>query len=289
MSPTPLTLGVGAWAQNGAVDHVAQFEAFLGRRMTQILVYLNAGTWAQTRANVDSASAAASAAHCRPDWSVGLTVTGTTLAQVAAGSNDADFTYLATKMAVLQPSDDIRVRLGWEMNGNYFPWYAVGNEANYIAAFQRVVGLFRAASTRFKFVFCPNQTEGDGNGGYINPETMYPGNAYVDIIGMDSYYDSAYDSPDGPTAFNYKKSAPYGWSWQCDFARRNQKALAMNEWGVNMNGAQAYVALVAQWFRAQGYLYHNYWDSTDSKVCELSDGSYPTTGAQFVTEFSKTF
>lgn len=258
--------------------------------MTQILVYLNAGTWAGTRTNVDSASTAASAAHVRPDWSVGLTVTGTTLAQVAGGSNDSDFTYVANKMALLQPTGDIRTRLGWEMNGNFFPWYAVGNESNYISAFQRVVGLFRAISNRFKFIFCPNQTVGDGMGGFINPETMYPGDSYVDIIGMDSYYDSTYDSSDGPTAFNYKVSAPYGWSWQCNFARNHQKSLAMNEWGVNYDNAQAYVKLVAEWFRDQRYMYHNYWDSSDGGFnSQLSNGAHAGTGAQFIAEFSKPF
>lgn len=258
------------------------------RTATQSLAFLVDSTWAAARVKADTL-ATSTVPGVLQIFSPPLTISGTSLASVAAGSNDADHTYLATKIAAFQPAGEIKIRLGWEMNGNFFPWYAVGNETNYINAFRRVVGLYRAVSSRFVFSFCPNQTENDGGGGFRNPETMYPGDAYVDIVAMDAYYDTTYDSTDSQTAFNYKKDAPFGLSWQCDFARKHQKRIAMDEWGITTNGKETYVSLMAQWFRTQGYEYHNYWDSNDGHACQLSNNQYPTTAARFALEFSKTF
>jgi len=64
-------------------------------------------------------------------WSIALTMKGTALKEVAAGARDADFEVAAKSIAASQP--DAIARIGWEMNGDWFPWSAGGVEADYIA------------------------------------------------------------------------------------------------------------------------------------------------------------
>ena len=44
-------------------------------------------------------------------------------------------------------------------------WFAKGQEADYIAAFRRVVGIFRRHSSDFKFDWCPGWGPQDSAGG----------------------------------------------------------------------------------------------------------------------------
>ena len=88
-------------------------------------------------------------------WSVQLTTKGTALADVAAGMHDADFEAAAKAISEAQPRAIIR--LGWEMNLADSAWFAKGQEADYIAAFRRVVGIFRRYSKDFKYDWCPSQ------------------------------------------------------------------------------------------------------------------------------------
>ena len=79
-------------------------------------------------------------------WSVPLTVPGTPLADVANGLHDGEFEAAARAIADAQPRAIIR--LGWEMNLSQMAWFAKDHDADYIAAFRRVVGIFRRHSER---------------------------------------------------------------------------------------------------------------------------------------------
>jgi beta-mannanase len=71
------------------------------------------------------------------------------------------------------------------MNGNWYPWAASVNgntPASLIAAWRHVHDLFSAAGARnVEWVWCPNA------GGPTPIADVYPGDAYVDIVGMDGY------------------------------------------------------------------------------------------------------
>lgn len=91
------------------------------------------------------------------------------------------------------------LRFAPEMNGNWFSWseQANGNASGeYVAAWHHVHDLFAAAgATNVSWVWCPN-IEYAGSAP-LGP--LYPGDAYVDWLGMDGY--------------NWGTSAP-GKSWQ---------------------------------------------------------------------------
>src|SRR5207245_1228076 len=98
-------------------------------------------------------------------------------------SHDADFKAFAAGLVRLGRANSI-IRLGWEFNGDWQPWAAF-NPAQFIAAFQRIVTDLRAADPQIVI-------DWNGNYGYsqvkVDPFTkLYPGDGYVDIIGVDAY------------------------------------------------------------------------------------------------------
>src|SRR6201996_8991081 len=132
-------------------DNQASSNSWLGGKgFDYVINYVNGGSWAALRSAASTIGAAAPAMMV---CGVSLAVPGTTLAQVAAGSNDADYLFIAQQLALCPGT--LWVRLGWEMNISTSNSYAGGHETDFIAAWIRVRGIFLGVSTRFKFMFCP--------------------------------------------------------------------------------------------------------------------------------------
>lgn len=119
--------------------------------------------------------------------------------QIAGGSFDS---YIASWAADLKrflagpdglygTGDDRRayLRFAHEMNANWYPWAADmgGNRpGDYIAMWRRVHDAFNLQgidSTRLQWVWAPNRSDV----GAFKAEDFYPGNAYVDWVGLDGY------------------------------------------------------------------------------------------------------
>lgn len=112
---------------------------------------------------------------------------------VARAYDDA---YLRTAQLLVQSGfADAYIRLGWEMNGGWYPWAANGKvlaadhtnypkgTGAYVAAFQHIVKEMRGQpGQHFRFVWNPAT-------GYLqgNADGFYPGDAFVDVIGLDAY------------------------------------------------------------------------------------------------------
>ncbi len=82
----------------------------------------------------------------------------------------------------------VALRFGHEMNGNWYPWaeQVNGNRpGDYAKAYRRIHDLFRvAAATNVTWVWSPNVT-------YPGAQPLpglYPGDSYVDWIGLSGYY-----------------------------------------------------------------------------------------------------
>jgi len=111
--------------------------------------------------------------------------TATILRTIATGGADR---YLrATARAAGRWPALTFLRFAPEMNGSWSPWgvRTPGNSAAvYVAAWRHVVSIFRSAGVhRVKWVWCPNV---DDNG--VLPFTrLYPGDRWVDWVGMDGY------------------------------------------------------------------------------------------------------
>jgi hypothetical protein len=102
------------------------------------------------------------------------------LQSVISGAHDGAYQYLASALVQAGYTNAV-IRLGWEFDGNWMPWEATHNPGLYIAAFQHVHDIFAKSSSSFRY---------DWTGAAGQPfdgTQAYPGDRYVDIVGMDIY------------------------------------------------------------------------------------------------------
>jgi beta-mannanase len=98
-------------------------------------------------------------------------------AAVIAGTYDSQIS--AWAQALQAVAGPVWLRPLREMNGSWAPWFTT-DYASFIGAWRHIRGLF-AANSNVKFVWCPAT---NGNDAYGN---WYPGDAFVDICGIDGY------------------------------------------------------------------------------------------------------
>ncbi|GAB2627695.1 hypothetical protein Aab01nite_81320 [Paractinoplanes abujensis] len=84
----------------------------------------------------------------------------------------------------------VLVRWGHEFNGNWYPWGIANNNADpslYVRAYRHVHDLARAAGARnVQWVWAFNNGSSPDEA-YNDPAAAYPGDAYVDWVGIDGY------------------------------------------------------------------------------------------------------
>jgi Glycosyl hydrolase family 26 len=101
-----------------------------------------------------------------------------TLAEINDGRDDAWIMRQAE--AIKAFGRPIYLRPMLEMNGSWYTGYS-GKPVPFIAAWRRIHGLFaRAGARNVIWVWCPNVTPDDW-------DRYYPGDAYVDVIGVDAF------------------------------------------------------------------------------------------------------
>jgi hypothetical protein len=85
------------------------------------------------------------------------------------------------------------LRWGHEMNGNWYPWDGFHNGANasgpakYVAAYRHIHDIFTSVgATNVLWVLCPN-SDNVPNDAWNQWTAYYPGDTYVDWMGVDGY------------------------------------------------------------------------------------------------------
>jgi hypothetical protein len=272
---------VGVYAGN-SVAEVEGFEKWLGEEVGAILTHLDMRNWSAFEGSAAGFARDLWSKIDRPViWSVPLIVQGATLEEGATGAYNAHFRKVAQWISQYSTDDTIFVRTGWELNGYWMPWSAKGHEQAFIDTFRQFVDSFRSVSDRFRFEWNVN------NGDYgMNPADAYPGDAYVDIIGMDFYHDPAWPKDPLP-AWNNMVNRPYGLQWLESFADAHGKPTAYSEWGVTTNNMAPYIELARNWFDSHDVVYQAYWNSNAGGYRgKLSDGTNPATGQTFKDVFN---
>jgi hypothetical protein len=270
------TQRVGVYTGPANVAGQKAFEAWLGGDVSVAMDYLDQSSWS---------------AFDDTDWLLGpwsgwvkedptrlfvLSVpllTRDSAGQLRSGANgafDAHFRQLAQKLVARGMSSTV-IRLGWEMNGGWFPWSGVGDPAAYTAMFRHVVGVMRAVpGARFGFEWTPN-----GGRSQVSSEALYPGDDVVDVIGLDQYDIKWEDSNAAPDArWQFLLTEPYGLNWHRTFARAHGKPMAYSEWALWAKGSQeggggddpAYISHMADWFASNDVAYHIYFDVPEGGV-----------------------
>jgi hypothetical protein len=177
-------------------------------------------------------------------------------AAVISGAHDADFRALGTELEKRGLSSRAVIRLGWEFNGDWFPWSAVKDPAGYRAAFRRAARAMRETAPGLKIEWCANR----GSSGGMRWTDAYPGDDAVDIISMDVYdqFNAGWDGIRGGDA---------GLDALRAFAKSRHKPEAYPEWGCSTDahghGDNAdFVEHMAAWFTGGSrVVYQGYWNT----------------------------
>lgn len=273
-----MQLGTYPFSTGESGDHVAAFESYLGAPQDYWLKFFHADTWAAMRSSADQLTVA-SKPSLRAVVKLGLNTPETTLAQVAAGTQDADFTYIMNKVLAAMPTGEIMVALGWEMNlAGFSSWYAIGNEANYNAAFRHIVPLLRGLSSRIKISWNPNNTTG-------NPMAYYPGDEYVDDIGTDLYFNRGFVSNDDVNGYyNHQmdeSKTAYGYRYYANLAVAKGKSFSVHEFAINSDDFTPYMGAFLDKLVADNVKYLGLWDSNDAFNGSTYNETYPNWSALF--------
>jgi hypothetical protein len=141
----------------------------------------------------------------------------------AAGDYDAYYLQMGKSIAKQRPSKPTILRLAWEFNLKDPVWKAT---SSFVAGWQRAVTEIRkgagAGTASIYFSWC---LSGLDEGAGYNPFVLYPGDKYVNFVGVDLY-----DTP--PTTAT---SFPAGQILDAvtAFAKGHGKKIAIEEWGLH--------------------------------------------------------
>ncbi|MBT2439430.1 hypothetical protein J7E93_04690 [Streptomyces sp. ISL-36] len=177
------------------------------------------------------------------------------------GSYDDHFRTLGERLVAHGLPDAVLV-LGWEMNGTTYSHRCGPDPEAWKAYWRRVVTVLREVpGQRFRFDF----TASRGRDAVEWPR-CYPGDAYVDIIGLD-----AYDQPEGLT-FEGQVVEEFGLEHHVRFAAAHGKPVSYPEWGLFRNGDNpVYVRGMLDWFTRHRPVYQTFTDYCPHGVWACAD------------------
>jgi mannan endo-1,4-beta-mannosidase len=178
LDPAKKYLGVAVDAKAAHVTKVEQFAKKVGKTPNLVPIY-------------ESFDDAFAAAEARQVYQYGALPVirwepfKPKLTDIAAGKQDEYVTAFATAVRTLNLP--IVLTFAHEMNGNWYPWGRQRNKpADFVAAWRHIHNIFtRVGATNVIWAWTPN---------VINPmpsvklKPYYPGDKYVDWIGIDGYY-----------------------------------------------------------------------------------------------------
>ncbi|WP_189045156.1 glycoside hydrolase family 26 protein [Aliidongia dinghuensis] len=281
---TGLYAGPGCYG----LTHLSRFDAWLGEPVHHVTENLDQSSWSNLVSDAEWSIGCYAKVRSTTSFTFSipmLTEDGaSTLAKGAAGEYDQYFTQIAKILVAHDLSTSI-IRIGWEFNGNWQPWSSHKDNVHFMSYYRRIVSLMRAVpGARFQFEWCPNVGTGS-----LAPDQSYPGDDFVDIVGMD-VYDGHYSAIDAAadSRWNYFVTRDYGLQWQVDFANAHGKRFSLPEWaccGASTGDDPYFINQMARWLRNNGYLYADYWDSNTVYRGELSNGQYPMAAAAYLADF----
>jgi hypothetical protein len=206
-----------------------------------------------------------------------------TLAVGATGAYDSYFVTLGQAL-VAYGEANADLRLGWEFNDTRYPWTATtpASEADFAAYFAHIVRALRTVpGENFKFVWNPAAKAFVTGPAAV--EATYPGNAFVDYIGLD-IYDTTSAIPATPaSSWNHTVLALTAAE---NFAVTKGKPLAIAEWGLqppSINGLgddPLFIKSMIDWMAnpANNVAYESYYNYN---LATITGGKYPNSLAAF--------
>ena len=216
-----------------------------------------------------------------------------TLAQGATGAYNQYFATLAQNLVAQRESNAI-LRLGWEFNGDWYPWSVANNTdaQNFAAFWRQIVTTMRAVpGQQFSFLWNPNGASPTS----YTPDQAYPGNAYVDYVGTD-VYDEYWGSPQTPqNSWANILSESWGLNWLSSFAASEGKPIAIPEWsacyrsdGHGLGDDPYFINQFANWIASNNVAFTDIFsfnDTAGGQDSDITDGNFPNALAAFKADF----
>jgi hypothetical protein len=297
---TSRVVPMGVYHGPGDTAAVTRFEQRLGRRVELAHDYLDKRSWARmTNVGWMTKRWTAAGFGGRMVFTVPMIPdTGGTLKAGAAGKYNTHFRLLARRL-VAGGQGTSTLRVGPEFNGRWFKWtMVVPNGAKlYRRYWRQIVTTMRAVpGANFKFDWAVNAGSAWVQNGkhQLRAARAYPGDTYVDFIGID-----VYDQSWAPG----RKSAKKRWKefvgqvdglrWHARFAAAHGKPMSIPEWGLvrrkdgHGGGDNPYfISQMHRWIQTHQIAYHLYFESTDpNAVYGVFSGGFPRAAKSFVQYF----
>ena len=240
---------------------LSAYEGWLGHRVTHVAGYAAGSTWANFERS--------SFRHWQGSGKqlvVGVPIIMKqqpgSLAAGAAGAYDAHFRRFAQKL-VADGQGNAILRLGWEFNGHWYPWRSDRDPKAFAAYWRRIVNVMRSVpGTSLRFNWNP------GLGPGFVDVNAYPGDRYVDIIGMDLYDRTYGDRLRNPVVrWDDFLNRPYGLNWVRNFDLAHGKPMSFPEWAVTHDHVRGvvhdnpvFIRGMAEFIRTNNVEFANYFD-----------------------------
>jgi beta-mannanase len=199
--PSASAIAFGAYISGAPADptQIDQFAALVGVAPAIVMCYQG---WANSvsrdfnAANMDAIVArnAMPMVTWEPwDYTAGVSQPAFALKNIIGGAYDTFIHAWAHSAAAW--GKPLYLRFAHEMNGNWYPWCIGVNgntAAQYVSAWKHIYDIFRQeGATNVRWVWSPNVggTKHGRKGGSASTlyNTMYPGDAYVNWVGIDGY------------------------------------------------------------------------------------------------------
>jgi len=153
-------------------------------------------------------------------------VSGVTIQACANGAYNSYWKQFGTNISSYGLGKSI-IRLGWEFNGNWYAWTAT-DPVSWVKCWQQIVTSARSTAPNLQWDWNVNRGVSPG---LADPTQAYPGNAYVDTIGIDSYDQWPPANATNGNGWNTQLNGTQGLNYWLNFATAHGKKLAVCEWG----------------------------------------------------------
>lgn len=273
------------------------FAAWRGAPVQTATDYLESADWREIEDPAWDIWAWRQAVGVQPVLSVPLWANvGGSLAQAAAGAYNGHFAAMARRLVAGHLGSAI-IRLGWEFNGTWYPW-SVQDAAEaklYAKAWRQIVGAIRGVHGEH-FSFDWSMTVSSGG---IDPALAYPGDAYVNSVGMDVYdLDETAPGESPSQRWNDIVNRGYGLAWQARFAAAHRKPVSFPEWAVaselldpSWSGGDdpSFVQDMYNWFAGHDTAFEDYFDADaglNDYGLTTGNGLFPDSAALYRSLYS---
>jgi hypothetical protein len=290
VTPQPLVAGraLSGVTSHGGLNAVNNFGNWRGKAAQVEVGYITVETWAtMTNVAAQGLTQTFAGSNVHRVYSMGLLpLDGEgTLEQAAAGQFNSKYVTIA-KALVAGGDGSSTIRLGWEGNGNWYSWSGDKDPAAFAGAYRQEVTAMRSVAGAH-FTFDWNMSLG-----YQDPTNMYPGDAYVDIVGWDMYdYTWAVNASDHVASWNQKLTENIGVNWMANFAAKHGKRISLPEWGLsyrcddNHDGGDDtyFIQQMHNFIATHDVAYESYFNADDS-ACHaytLNDGHFSNAAALY--------